>query len=1292
MYLKTLTLRGFKSFATATTLRFEPGINCVVGPNGSGKSNVVDALAWVMGEQGARALRGGNMADVIFAGTAARPALGRAEVSLTIDNTDGALPIEFSEVTISRTLFRSGGSEYAINGTACRLLDIQELLSDTGMGKEMHVIIGQGKLDEVLTATPEERRGFVEEAAGVLKHRRRKEKALRKLDSMQANLTRVEDLAAELRRQLGPLARQAATARRAQVIQRDVFDARARLLADDLAQAQARVAAHTAGDAELLKRRSELGERVEQLRTRVQELQEQADRLSPYTAQLAERFGRLTSLLERFRSLADLAAERERSLNAPAPNTQQGETPEHIRERAQIAREEEANLAEQVQAAQQHLAQMIANREKADQTEADVDAHLARINRTLADRREMTARIAGQITAARSRIEALTAERERVDAAKTEAEKRAQKAAQSVAQLERDTVAHTPGNDDLSLSHQRAAHDVQEAQAKVEEARSALAQAQANAVQWRTKAETLSLSLVPEDATAWVVDNFRTGVDGLVRDSLRITPGWETGVEAALAGSATGAVVTDIDAGIDALRAAREEHAGHLELIVSARSAANEAGKANGSRNGEANGNGEDGSNDDSAGVLSADVSTTGSERGGGRASRENITASMASADAANGSAAIAEALEMAAERAIRSCQFGAHEAVVASSVIMGTSAPAQTVRELLSGTVLCVDLLTARSLIRAGAPSVATLAGDVLSPGRVRGGEVQAAAVLARQAMYDDALAQARQAEQEHSEAEDALVRAQRVYGDFHEKFEQISSELNARDSQLAALTAQLGVLRQSLEAAQAEAERDRVRIGQIDAELSTRRSDLEAINEQQLQLSAEPEDLTQRAAELTREREQSHSAAVTARQRETEARLALRTHEERLRAIAGKSEALERGAQAAQERIRHEERMAIRRAQARQAAHEVGEKARRAFAVTQQFADSVEREREQAEAQGAQQHSQLVQARAQFDQASAEERALADEGHQRELALAQQKLKYEQLEQRAMETMGMEAATLIDEYGPHLPIPVGSPVESPGGEPPTSPANDAKLPAGDTGGSATGDAEAVSVPPATIPFVRAEQEKRLARAERDLARLGKINPLALEEHAALEQRQKFLTEQLHDLRRSREDLLKMIRDIDQRVEDVMAAALADVAEQFTGVFARLFPGGEGKLVLTDPDSILTTGIDIEARPPGKRVKRLSLLSGGERSLTAIAFLMAIFMARPSPFYVMDEVEAALDDVNLSRLLDLFEQLHESSQLLIITHQKRTMEIADALYGVAMRERGVTSVISQRIADVIDA
>lgn len=1229
MYLKTLTLRGFKSFATSTTLRFEPGINCVVGPNGSGKSNVVDALTWVMGEQGAKNLRGGNMADVIFAGTASRPALGRAEVSLTIDNTDGALPIDFSEVTISRTLFRSGGSEYAINGTACRLLDIQELLSDTGMGKEMHVIIGQGKLDEVLTATPDERRSFIEEAAGVLKHRRRKEKALRKLDSMQGNLTRIEDLAGELRRQLGPLARQAATARRAQVIQRDVFDARARLLADDLAQAQARLQAQSIDDAKLAEQRAAIREKVRELRESVENLQQEADRHSPYLAQLAERYQRLSSLIERFRSLADLAAERERSLCAQAPSAHRGEAPESIRERAQRAQEEENDLAAQAAQAEQVLEQKIMDREAADKTETEIDTRLAGVNRTLADRRENTARLAGQITAARSRLEALTSERERVDAARTDANERAASAAKEVAALEQDAVAHTTGDDTLSIAHEEAARELQAAKEVLETARAQLARAQADAVQWQTKADTLALSLVPEDATAWVIEEHRSGVSGLVRDALRITSGWEAGIEAALAGSAEGAVVTDIECAVDTLRAAREAGAGHVELIIGSPS---DSGKD----------------------VPSND------ER------------------------------EARAGAALKACGFSESEAVVASSVVTGTSAAVDAVRELVAGTVLVVDLVTAKTLLEAGAPRVATLAGDVLTAHRAWGGQMQAGAVLSRQAMYDDAVAQAQEAVLNQEKARKKLEQAEQSLAEADGEYKHLSAELNARDSQLAAVTAQLGVLRQSLDSARAEVERDERRLADIDAEIAARRKDVETLGAQQLELAAEPEDLAHTAHDLAQERERAHAATIAARTAETEARLALRTTEERLRAVQGKAEQLERTARQVEERIQQEERAAVRRAQAAAAAHGVMQKAQRALNIARMWADSIASERREAEAAGAQRSAALSAARRHLDDARSDERELEDAGHQRELALAEQKLKYEQLEARALEIAGVPAQTLVDEFGPHLPVPMFTPEQL---AQETAHAADEDSSAGDDG-----SARVRSVPDSagvqgvkTVPFVRAEQEKRLAKAERDLAKLGKINPLALEEHAALEERQRYLMEQLQDLRRSREDLLKMIRDIDGKVEDVMASAMADVASKFTEVFAVLFPGGEGHLMLTDPEHMLTTGVDIEARPPGKRVKRLSLLSGGERSLTAIAFLIAIFMARPSPFYVMDEVEAALDDVNLSRLLELFEQLRENSQLLVITHQKRTMEKADALYGVAMRERGVTSVLSQRMADIVD-
>lgn len=1183
MHLKTLTLRGFKSFAAATTLNFEPGINCVVGPNGSGKSNVVDALAWVMGEQGAKNLRGGHMADVIFAGTAKRPALGRAEVSLTIDNTDGALPIDYSEVTISRTLFRTGGSEYAINGTACRLLDIQELLSDTGMGREMHVIIGQGRLDQVLTATPEDRRGFIEEAAGVLKHRRRKDKALRKLESMQGNLTRIEDLTAELRRQLGPLARQAETARRAQVIQRDVFDARARILADDLAQAQARVEAQTLDEKKFAAQRQEIVDKIRLARREVERLQDEADAANPYVAGLTEQWQRLSSLVERFRSLSQLATERHRSLTQASPNVHRGESPESIRERAAAARAEEESLAKEVREAEDALRSAISARETAESTERELDQNVAALNRNLADRREAMARLNGQIATAQSRLEALDAERERVSSAVGEAQKRAGEARAQVAALEQDVVAHTDGDDTLSIAHEEAAREVQEAKDALEAAREALSEARAAAVEWRTKAATLELSLVPEDATAWVVDEHRSGVIGLVRDNVRIAHGWEAGIEAALSGVAQGAIVGSVADAIDALRAAREADAGHLELLISG----------------------------------------------------------------------AAEVDDAAARAALESTSYTPADARVASDVIAGDDDTARAVRAMLCGTVLAADLVVARDLIAAGAPRVATLAGDVVATHYAWGGEAQQGAILARQATYDDAVAQAESAAAAETAAQERVVTAQSTLVRVQEDFDQIAAQLNARDSQLAAVTAQLGVLRQSLASAQKEIERNNERIARIDVEREARAGDLAALEQQHHALDSEPDDVAAQVAEMTAKRTAAHESTVQLRVAETEARLALRTREERLRAIAGRSDSLENNARAVEARIAQEERAAVRRAEAAKVAQTIGDQAMSALTVTQEILAAVAAERTEAEAARSTRETDLSAARRHLDTLVSDQRDLDDVGHRHELALAELRLKYEQLAERAIEDLGMEAATLVEEYGPHQMIP-------------------------------SDDGEQ--------PFVRADQEKRLARAERDLARLGKINPLALEEHAALEERQKYLTEQLADLRKSREDLLQIVRDIDQRVHEVMTSAFEDVAREFEGTFARLFPGGTGRLVLTDPDSILTTGIEIEARPPGKRVKRLSLLSGGERSLTAVAFLVAIFKARPSPFYVMDEVEAALDDVNLSRLLDIFRELQENSQLLVITHQKRTMEIADALYGVAMRENGVTSVISQRIKDVAGA
>lgn len=1185
MYLKSLVLRGFKSFSTATTLTFEPGINCIVGPNGSGKSNVVDALSWVMGEQGVKNLRGGQMADVIFAGTANRPALGRAEVSLTIDNSDGVLPIDYSEVTITRTLFRSGGSEYAINGTACRLLDIQELLSDTGMGREMHVIIGQGKLDQVLTASPEERRSFIEEAAGVLKHRRRKEKALSKLDSMQANLVRIEDLTTELRRQLGPLARQAATARRAQVIQRDVFDARARLLADDIAQVEAKLKTQTNDDQLFLEQRNELIEKIKLARLQVSELQEAANSANPEIATLTEHWQRLNSLVERFRALSQLASERQRSL-AQIQTPTNFESPEHLYQRAQKAREAEDALKAEVMQAQDGLKTVISQREQAEIVERDYDSQRVNINRTLTDQRENLVRLDGKINAAKSRIEALEAEYERITKTQELAETRSVTMSEQIANLEQEIVAHTNGDNSLSVAHEQAAENLQAVKNRLEEMRSQLMEAQKNAVQLETKAQTLEAALDPEDATAWVVNDYKRGVKGLVRDQIRVRSGWEAAVEAGMSGIVSGAVMENIADAVDVLRAARAADAGHIEILIS----------------------GMDNSLPE---------------------------------------------LVQRAQNALAKSGLSATEACLASEAILGKSKISNSVRSLLAGMVLCADLVSAKTLLELGAPRVATVMGDVLSAHLVYGGEIKTDAVLARQANYEDTLANAQKARAKEKEITTQFTKALADVREAEEKFAELAGQLNSSNSQLATFTAQLGVVRQSLKAALEEVERNTLRNTKITAELSERRGELTELLQKKEIADISPADLQQKLSDLDTRLESAHTNTIALRTKETEARLQLRTCEERLRAIAGRADALENSAKATQERIEKAQQEQLRRKELIKNAEVIGNESLQALQFTQELLQKVSAQRAEAEVERTTRDTQLTVARTELDKLLAQETQLNDLNHRRELAIAQIRAQYEQLTAKAIDDLGMEVATLVNEYGPHLPIETENGVEE--------------------------------------YFVREKQEKRLARAERDLARLGKINPLALEEHAALEERQKYLTEQLQDLRSSRADLLKIVSDIDTRIEEVMESAFVDIAEEFTGIFARLFPGGNGKLVLTDPESILTTGIDIEARPPGKRVKRLSLLSGGERSLTAIAFLVAIFKARPSPFYVMDEVEAALDDVNLSRLLDIFTELQDSSQLLVITHQKRTMEIADALYGVAMREQGVTSVISQRLKDIIN-
>ncbi|MFE4972317.1 chromosome segregation protein SMC [Kitasatospora sp. NPDC056651] len=1181
MHLKSLTLRGFKSFASATTLRFEPGITCVVGPNGSGKSNVVDALSWVMGEQGAKTLRGGKMEDVIFAGTSGRAPLGRAEVSLTIDNGDGALPIDYSEVTITRTMFRNGGSEYALNGETCRLLDIQELLSDSGIGREMHVIVGQGQLDSVLHADPTGRRALIEEAAGVLKHRKRKEKALRKLDAMQANLNRVQDLVSELRRQLGPLGRQARIARRAAGIQADLRDARLRLLADDLCALRRAVEAEVADELALRLRRTTVEQELARAVQRERVLEAQVQRLGPSLETARQTWYRLSALAERTRGTIGLAEARARHAAAGAHGEERrGRDPEELEREAERVREEEAALAEALEEARYALAEAVERRGELERELTAEERRLRDAARAIADRREGLARLQGQAAAARSAAAAAQAETGRLTEARDEALLRAEAARGELDEL-RQQVDGLAGEDDRAeAGYQRAREQLAAVETELAAAREASGAAGRERAGLVARHEALSLGLRRKDGTGALLDAGER-LDGLLGPAaalLRIEPGCEVPVAAALGAAADAVAVDSPSTAAAALRLLRAEDAGRAALLIAG----------------------------------AAEVPDVPGELPDG--------------------------------------------ARWASELVDGPVELLGAVRQLLSGVAVVEDLDRALRLVAAlpGARAV-TLDGDRLGTGFAQGGSAGAPSLLETRAAVDEAARAIGELTARCAESAELLAELTERRRESAAEVERLAEQRRQAEKERARVAGALGRLGGQARAAAGEAERLSAAVARAERALTGLLDGAEELAERLTAAEQSAQDGEDEPD--TAERERLAGAASAARQTELEARLAVRTHEERVRALAGRADQLDRAARAEREaRARAAERR--RRAEHdASVANAVAAGARQLLACLEVSLARADAGRAAVEQERAEREQELREHREHGRGLKEELDKLVDAGHRDEVLRAEKRLRIEQLEARALEEFGIDGGGLLASYGPDRPVPPSLPEE--GGEP--------------------GE---------PYPYVRAEQETRLRAAEKAYQQLGKVNPLALEEFAALEERHAFLGEQLDDLKRSRRDLMDIVRDVDQRVEQLFTSAYHDTAAQFEGVFARLFPGGEGRLVLTDPDDMLATGIEVEARPPGKKVKRLSLLSGGERSLTAVALLVAIFKARPSPFYVMDEVEAALDETNLRRLIGIMEELRESSQLIVITHQKLTMECADALYGVTMKGDGISQVISQRLRE----
>lgn len=1100
----SLTLRGFKSFASATTFEFTPGINAVVGPNGSGKSNVLDALAWVMGEQGAKSLRGGSMKDVIFAGSgeagsgdgAQRAPLGRAKVTLTFDNSDGTFSIPADRVQISRTMFRSGGSEYEINGSPARLADIQDLLSEAGLGQQMHVLVGQGQLDAVLHATAQQRRDMIEQAAGVVKYRRRQEKTSRKLESVASNVTRLSDLVAELDSQLQPLSEQAESAATARQLQARIRQLEAVLLARQLGVLQAEQAQALASEAEGTRRAETLKEQLEAARTASAKHQQEQNRLNAEVTACQMAVSTLREFAARVRTVQSIAAERVRTYRV--------------------------ELTEATAAAR---------------------AGYERTLELLEERREEAERA----------VESYASFEERYDAAL----KNVEKAASEVAQTER-------ASGEAAQSRARAQAQLDAARAAAVEATRAYAAAAERAATLR---EALGQSLgeapaepgsesaeaVFDPETGELMDSSSEGASLLrVLDAVQIDPEYARAASAALTSLATAALSVPVEGA----------EVSHLR--------------------------GEDGE-------LSADLPET--------ALLETVLSKTTLPE---------------------SCAAELRELGIR---------PATEIIEPLSEDAAALAGIDEHALARVTAALSERLAGVLFAPDA-------ASAEQALHLLAENTLAGQRTIWRIFDPAGTEHTRYSLLYPAEGASPLELAAAYRAASQVVTRTRAELDEAEQAVQQAQTAAE------SAVEAEREAAKA-AGVASAEHARARAQAESLEASAQNIQNERARLNERLTAAEESVAQARVAYesaRTREDSYLAGTGEqapAATIERRAQ------RLGEVLAEQVSEREQQLHELSTALKNAQEGLTSTNDEVQ------DLQAAHAAALTLLARTQTEAARVQERVQA-------------------LAERARLVTGLTLEQLEEEYSEQLPVdvPAEETFENAASEN-FAPENTATETASETTEAST---ESVRV--------------RLKATRAELEALGAINPLALEEYEALSERHAYLNQQIEDLKATRRDLNTVMDEVSSHIAEVFTAALEDINTHYRRIFETLFPGGEGHLELDDPSDPLNSGVEIHARPAGKKVKRLSLLSGGERSLASLALLIAIYMSRPSPFYALDEVEAALDDRNLSRLLQVIGELGERSQLIVITHQKRTMQIAETLYGVSMRG-GVSTVLSQQMEEL---
>jgi chromosome segregation protein len=1154
VFLKRLTMKGFKSFADTTVLEFEPGVTAVVGPNGSGKSNVVDAVTWVLGAQSTRALRSARMDDVIFMGTANRAALGRAEVALTIDNSAARLPIDGAEVTISRTLFRNGDSDYAINGTTCRLLDVQELLGDSGVGRQQHMIIGQGQLDSILSANSENRRAVIEEAAGVLKHRRRKERSERRLAQTQENLERLGDLVREVRRQMRPLERQAASARSYSDVEAELREARHALFASRLRHFD-----HRRKELEVALDESAVRER--ELRHELVTLDAQATTAAAEMASrreevLASALGTLQGLGERARGTSSVIQERDRALRqALIASADENVIATLEADAARLSsdletlRAEELSLGElrdDLSQSRERLMTATALVEALGTTTFEQDEaalrtvreQIALVERSFTSVQDGERRARARLDDARSRLDALSESR----------------------RLAQDELSEAlSALNDASELLDEAARFEEESLRERRDADEAFGEGADRASRAQARAETLARALeeLSGEGGRAIIGGLE-GVLGSFLDLIEVDTGCERAVESA-AGASVGAMVVDgTNSARAALGALRREGGAGLILAVG-----------------------------------DVDVTKPATPKGT-RALRDMVHAR------AHAPAHVSRVLD---------ALFA--QAFIASDWESG-------IEVALANPDLTIVTLEGDRFASSGwrvASGRAVVTRTTLDEATRVAGE-HASALDALRERRENAILALSQAQERHHVANSAVVHVrgeiERIRGDV-DRFALEHSELAAS---IGYLTNEAGVLL---------SERDQLleELGLLHDALPG----LEAVVQDSARLAAQLASATI-DYDITRGEVDERVSALS--QRETR-------YAERRRLIEQRQGEIELRLEG---RTGEREVAAHRRQQLEFDIQTLGrlaalvERASDEIRVAQEAMDSTYREQLEATRASAEMLEEVRRARHNADGRLAE---LSEVMRRDEIEHAELAVKVANVHELIVRDLGVE---------PHD----------------MGPAPEVDLP------------EGVSL------------DSRVAELEARITSLGPINPLALEELAALEERYKELDAQVSDVRHARRELQEVLRALDEEIMQTFTAAFADVNEHFSSLIAMLFPGGQGRLTMSAPDDPLNTGVEIEVRPMGRNIRRISLLSGGERSMAALAFLFAVFRSRPSPFYLMDEVEAALDDVNLQRFLNLVEEFRHEAQLLIVTHQKRTMESADALYGVTMVPGASSKVVSQRV------